>query len=129
MINLVAVRENLLHEMVESARDKDGKVFITTMGLAEIMLEAFDGAISALGKSENGVCFVDDKNEYTTKINSVISGFKLLLEMYAGELKELENSTYCPAYVKDQINRVHGKMEAALACWNILKQTGDFEDE
>ena len=128
MINLVAVRENLLLEL-ESSKKSGDDAFKCTYGVAELMLEAFDGAISALGKSENGACYVDDKYEYVTKINSVIGGFKLLLEMYAGELKELENSTYCPTYVKDQINRVHGKMEATLACWNILKQTGDFEDE
>ena len=131
MINLVAVRENLNDEIQSSIADVrlNDEEFRCTLGLAEIMREAFDAAIHVLGKDDDGDCYImqyaSDSRVRRDKISTRITD---LLESYAKEMNALDASetisllgSLNPEYIKEQKKIMAGKIEATLVCYDIIK--------
>ena len=128
MINLVAVRDNLNNEIEASKKDLDGFTFRCAMGLAEIMREAFDAAIHVLGKDDDGSCYIETEHEGRMVRKRIEDNFIDLLESYAKEMNALDTSetisllgSLNPEYIKEQKKIIAGKIEAALVCYNIIK--------
>ena len=137
MINLVAVRDNLNNEIDSSIADVrlNDEEFRCTLGLAEIMREAFDAAINVLGKDDDGSCYVETEYEGKIVRKRIEDNFIDLFESYAKEMNALDSSetlsvlgTLNPQYIKEQKKIMAGKIEAALVCYNIIKEAGGFNN-
>ena len=138
MINLVAVRNNLNDEIESSIADirLNDEEFRCTLGLAQIIREALDAAIHILGKDDDGSCYVETEHEGRVIRKRIEDNFINLLESYAKEMNALDASETISQlgclnseYIKEQKKIMAGKIEAALVCYNIIKEAGGFNND
>ena len=137
MVNLVAVRDNLNDEIESSIADirLNDEEFRCTLGLAEIMREALDAAIHILGKDDDGSCYVETEHEGRIVRKRIEDSFINLIESYAKEMNALNASETISQlgnlnteYIKGQKKIMTGKIEAALVCYNIIKESRGFNN-